>query len=95
MQWNGAIGAIARCKRVSTVYAPKRRSRHVLHSICGEKPKAKDVTRPFKFYIRRVQDERSPAFLLQSLGKPGKLGTIMVVQETCIDIDELRLCSKR
>src|SRR5437870_998949 len=45
MRWSVAIGATGRCKRVSTVYAPKSRSRHALHSICGEKPKAKVVTK--------------------------------------------------
>src|SRR2546425_3108681 len=66
MRWNGAIGVIARCKRASTVCAPKSRSRRELRSICGEKPKAKGVTRPFKPYIRRVQDESNPVSSLQS-----------------------------
>src|SRR2546426_3701447 len=66
MQWSGAIGVIARCKRASTVCAPKSRSRRALRSICGEKPKAKGVTRPFKPYIRRVQDESNPVSSLQS-----------------------------
>src|SRR6266446_6044810 len=65
MRWNGAIGAIARCKRVSTVYAPKSRSRHALRSIWGEKPKAKGVSRPSKPYIKRVQDESNPVSSLQ------------------------------
>src|SRR4029450_1777958 len=66
MQWSGAIGVIARCKRASTVCAPKSRSRRALRSICGEKPKAKGVTRPCKAYIGRVQDESSPVSSLQS-----------------------------
>src|SRR2546428_14043244 len=69
MRWNGAIGAIARCKRASTVCVPKSRSRRALRSICGEKPKAKGVTRPFKPYIRRVQDDSTPVSSLQSLRK--------------------------
>src|SRR5712691_5724189 len=55
-QWSGAIGVIARCKRASTVCVPKSRSRRALRSICGEKPKAKGVTRPFKPYIERVAE---------------------------------------
>src|SRR2546428_1697836 len=66
MRWNGAIGVIARCKRVSTVCVPKSRSKQELRSICGEKPKAKGVSRPFKPYMKRVQDDSNPVPLLQS-----------------------------
>src|ERR1700739_4510974 len=66
MRWSVAIGVIVRCKRVSTVCAPKIRSRHALRSICGEKPKAKGVSRPCKPYMRRGQDEYNPVSLLQS-----------------------------
>ena len=37
-----------------------------MRSIGGEKPKAKGVTRPFKPYRRRVQDESNPVSSLQS-----------------------------
>src|SRR2546422_7737018 len=67
MRWNGAIGVIERCKRVSTVCVPKSRSKQELRSICGEKPKAKGVSRPFKPYMKRVQDDSNPVPLLQSL----------------------------
>src|SRR3989475_9000230 len=66
MRWNGAIGVIERCKRVSTVCVPKSRSKQELRSTCGEKPKAKGVSRPFKPYIKRVQDDSNPVPLLQS-----------------------------
>src|SRR6266567_1291089 len=66
MRWNGAIGAIERCKRASTACALRSRSRHELHLICGEKPKAKGVIRPFKPYMRHVQDESNPVPSLQS-----------------------------
>src|SRR2546426_7525764 len=70
MRWNGAIGVIERCKRVSTVCVPKSRSKQELRSICGEKPKAKGVSRPFKPYMKRVQDDSNPVPLLQSHEKP-------------------------
>src|SRR2546426_9241746 len=66
MRWNGAIGAIARCKKVSTVCAPKSRSRHELRLTCGEKPGARGVATLFKPYMRHGQDESNPVFLLQS-----------------------------
>src|SRR2546422_3900217 len=66
MRWNGAIGVIERCKRVSTVCVPKSRSKQELRSICGEKPKAKGVSRPFKPYMKRVQDDSNPVPLPQS-----------------------------
>src|SRR5439155_24442886 len=66
MRWNGAIGAIERCKRASTACALRSRSRHELHLISGEKPKAKGVIRPFKPYMRHVQDESNPVPSLQS-----------------------------
>src|SRR5713101_2080186 len=57
MRWNGAIGAIARCKKESTVCAPKSRSRHELRLICGEKPGARGVATLFTPYMRHGQDE--------------------------------------
>src|SRR2546426_11851002 len=65
MRWNGAIGAIARCKKVSTVCAPKSRSRHELRLICGEKPGARGVAILFTPYMRHGQDESNPVSLLQ------------------------------
>src|SRR3989442_4220318 len=65
MRWNGAIGAIARCKKVSTVCAPKSRSRHELRLICGEKPGARGVATLFMPYMRHGQDESNPVSLLQ------------------------------
>src|SRR6266850_2093237 len=65
MRWNGAIGAIARCKKVSTVCAPKSRSRHELRLICGEKPGARGVATLFTPYMRHGQDESNPVSLLQ------------------------------
>src|SRR6266487_6137035 len=67
MRWNGAIGAIARCKKVSTVCAPKSRSRHALRLICGEKPGARGVATLFTPYMRPGQDESNPVSLLQCL----------------------------
>src|SRR5687767_6738741 len=66
MRWNVAIGVIARCKRVFTVSARKIKSKPELHSTCGEKPKAKGVSRPFMPCMRRGQDECNPMSLLQS-----------------------------
>src|SRR3989442_1671315 len=65
MRWNGAIGAIARCKKVSTVCAPKSRSRHELRLICGEKPGARGGATLFTPYMRHGQDESNPVSLLQ------------------------------
>src|SRR6266446_2094597 len=69
MRWNGAIGAIARCKKVSTVCAPKSRSRHELRLICGEKPGARGVATLFTPYMRHGQDESNPVSLLQCPSK--------------------------
>src|SRR6267143_4536264 len=76
MRWNGAIGAIARCKKVSTVCAPKSRSRHELRLICGEKPGARGVATLFTPYMRHGQDESNPVSLLQCrlVTKYGKRG---------------------
>src|SRR2546427_9665896 len=71
MRWNGAIGAIARCKKVSTVCAPKSRSRHELRLICGEKPGARGVATLFTPYMKHGQDESNPVSLLQCRVKPG------------------------
>ena len=66
-RWHGASGVLARGKRASPVCAPTSRARRAVRSIGGEKPKAKGVTRPFKPYRRRVQDESNPVSSLQSL----------------------------
>src|SRR5712692_9938768 len=66
MRWNAATGAIARCKKVSTGCAHKSRSVRALLWTCGEKPKAKGVTKRSKPYITRVQGERDPVSLLYS-----------------------------
>src|SRR2546428_2006892 len=79
MRWNGAIGVIERCKRVSTVCVPKSRSKQELRSICGEKPKAKGVSRPFKPYMKRVQDDSNPVPLLQSKAMYAIRTEVMVV----------------
>src|SRR6266571_2140094 len=73
VRWNGAIGAIARCKKVSTVCAPKSRSRHELRLICGEKPGARGVATLFTPYMRHGQDESNPVSLLQCLKKRAPL----------------------
>src|SRR6266568_272166 len=65
-RWHGASGVLARGKRASPVCAPTSRARRAVRSIGGEKPKAKGVTRPFKPYRRRVQDESNPVSSLQS-----------------------------
>src|SRR2546426_7982979 len=75
MRWNGAIGAIARCKKVSTVCAPKSRSRHELRLICGEKPGARGVATLFTPYMRHGQDESNPVSLLQCRILPDFLAT--------------------
>src|SRR5437879_9932877 len=66
MQWNAAIGAIARCKVMSIAYARKGRSVHALRWTCGVKPKPRGVNKPSKHYMMRVQDEQNPVSLLQS-----------------------------
>src|SRR2546429_4356531 len=65
MRWNGAIGAIARGKKVSTVCAPKSRARHALRLIGGETPGARGVATLFTPYMRPGQDESNPVSLLQ------------------------------
>src|SRR5438093_4340384 len=67
MRWNGAIGAIARGKKVSTVCAPKSRARHALRLIGGETPGARGVATLFTPYMRPGQDESNPVSLLQCL----------------------------
>src|SRR3989442_4933034 len=69
-RWHGASGVLARGKRASPVCAPTSRARRAVRSIGGEKPKAKGVTRPFKPYRRRVQDESNPVSSLQSQSGP-------------------------
>src|SRR5262245_59441089 len=64
MRWNAAIGAIARCKRVSTGCGRKRRSAHAWRWICGVKPKPKAVNKP------------SPHFIVHGLDKPGGFTTV-------------------
>src|ERR687894_582492 len=66
MRWNVAIGVIGRCKRAFTVSARKIKSKPELRSTCGEKPKAKGASRPFRPCMRRGQDESNPVYLLQS-----------------------------
>src|SRR5439155_24378679 len=69
MRWNGAIGAIARGKKVSPVCAPKSRARHALRLIGGETPGARGVATLFTPYMRPGQDESNPVSLLQCLLK--------------------------
>src|SRR5262249_44543730 len=64
MRWNAAIGAIARCKRVSTGCGRKRRSAHAWRWTCGVKPKPKAVNKP------------SPHFIVHGLDKPGGFTTV-------------------
>src|SRR5215470_8143016 len=64
MRWNAAIGAIARCKRVSTGCGRKRRSVRVWRSICGVKPTPKAVNKP------------SPHCIVHGLAKPGSFTTV-------------------
>src|SRR5215467_6388817 len=64
MPWNGATGAIVRCKRVSTGCGRKRRSAHAWRWICGVKPKPKAVNKP------------SPHFIVHGLDKPGVFTTV-------------------
>src|SRR5438445_11386175 len=66
MRWNGATVAIARGKRASTVCGYKSRAAHELRWTCGEKPKAKGVTRRSEPYMMRVPGESGPVTLLQS-----------------------------
>src|SRR5438093_5022735 len=64
MRWNGATGAIARCKRVSTGCGRKRRSVPAWPWICGVKPKPKAVNKP------------SPHSIVHGLDKPGAFTTV-------------------
>src|SRR6516164_8630841 len=64
MRWNAAIGAIARCKRVSTGCGRKRRSVRVWRSICGVKRKPKAVNKPLHYFI------------VHELDKPGSSTTV-------------------
>src|SRR4029434_4329840 len=64
MPWNGATGAIARCKKVSTACGRKRRSVRVLHWICGVKRKPKAVNKPLHYFIVPERD------------KPGSTATV-------------------
>src|SRR5262245_43121052 len=64
MRWSGAIGAIARCKRVSTGYGRRRRSVRVLRWICGGKPTPKAGNTPLPYSI------------VHGLDKPGVFTTV-------------------
>src|SRR5215510_749077 len=66
MRWNAAIGAIARCKRVSTGCGRKSRSVRVLRSICGVKRKPKAVNKPLQYFI------------VHELDKPGSSATVSI-----------------
>src|SRR5436190_10871795 len=63
-RWSGAIGAIARCKRVSIECGRASRSVPVLCWICGVKPTPKAVNKPLHHFI------------LHGLAKPGALATV-------------------
>src|SRR5262249_7764146 len=64
MRWSGAIGAIARCTRVSIGCGGKRRFVAVLPWICGVKPKPKAVNKPLHHFI------------VHGLDKPGSSATV-------------------
>src|SRR5262249_34714619 len=64
MRWSGAIGAIARCKRVSTGYGRRRRSVRVWRWICGVKPTPKAGNKPLPYSI------------VHGLDKPGVFTTV-------------------
>src|SRR5262244_1663511 len=64
MPWNGATGAIARCKRVSTGCGRKSRSVRALRWICGVKPTPKAGNKPLHHFI------------LHGLDKPGSSATV-------------------
>src|SRR4029453_13765219 len=66
MRWNAAIGAIARCKRVSTGCGRKSSSMRVLRWICGVKLKPKAVNKPLHYFI------------LHELDKPGSSATVSI-----------------
>src|SRR2546430_16627641 len=85
MRWNGAIGAIARGKKVSTVCAPKSRARHALRLIGGETPGARGVATLFTPYMRPGQDESNPVSLLQCRGECEKTpASWMSVDQGCL-----------
>src|SRR5215510_7665680 len=63
-RWSGAIGAIARCKRVSIACGRASRSVPVLRWICGVKPTPKAVNKPLHHFI------------VHGLAKPGALATV-------------------
>src|SRR5499426_1147018 len=64
MRWSGAIGAIARGKRVSTGCGRKRRSVRAGRWICGVKPTPKAVNKPWQHFI------------VHGLDKPGSSATV-------------------
>src|SRR5215831_15195393 len=64
MQWSGATGAIARCKRVSTGCGRRRKSVRALRWICGVKPTLKAVNKPLHHCI------------VHGLDKPGSSATV-------------------
>src|SRR5712691_9133345 len=57
MRWRGATGVIARCKNKSTGYARTHRSVHAWRWTCGEKLKAKAVSKPSPHSIRHGLDK--------------------------------------
>src|SRR5215813_8770835 len=63
-RWSGAIGAIARGKRVSIACGRASRSVPVLRWICGVKPTPKAVNKPLHHFI------------VHGLAKPGALATV-------------------
>src|SRR4030095_7859481 len=66
MPWNGATGAIARCKSRSTACAPKSRFVPAWRWICGVKPKLKAGNKP------------SPHSIRPGLDKPGDFTTVSI-----------------
>src|SRR5215467_8987026 len=64
MQWNAAIGAIARCKATSIGCERKRRSVCALRWTCGVKPTPKGANKP------------SPHSIMHALDKPGSFTTV-------------------
>src|SRR5262249_775864 len=64
MPWNGATGAIARCKRVCIGCGHKSRSGRVWRWICGVKLTPKAVNKP------------SPHSIVHGLDKPGVFTTV-------------------
>src|SRR5215831_6818694 len=73
MRWSGAIGAIARCKRVSTGCGRKRRFVRAWRWICGVKPTPKAGNKPWQHCI------------VHGLAKPGRSATVSEfrVEKTC------------